>query len=127
MRYYNNCFTYFFFLFSLTLHTEMYWDNAIANGMKNTVPIEGKCVIFQALGNFIIFIAGVDGVDELILADVMDCLVQVLIVILDGCYTESQILSPERFGKLCIAVDDMVSGGIIESLDPTAIISNSIT
>ena len=53
-------------------------------------------------------IAGIDDTDEMILADVMNCLQQVMSETLGEGHHENSIADSENFAKLSICIDEVV-------------------
>ena len=53
-------------------------------------------------------IAGIDDTDEMILADVMNCLQQVMSETLGEGHLENSIADSENYAKLSICIDEMV-------------------
>ena len=70
--------------------------------------IDDVFVVYQAVRGLMIIIAGIDDTDEMILADVMNCLVQVMSETLGEGHHENSIVDTENFAKLSICIDEMV-------------------
>ena len=92
----------------LILHTKVYWPDAVSDGCIRTLMIDDVFVVYQAVGGLMIIIAGMDETDEMILADVMNCLVQVMSETLGEGHNENSIVDTENFTKLSICIDEMV-------------------
>ena len=65
-------------------------------------------VVFQGLGSIMVLMTGVDDIDELILADVMNCLQQTLSESFGASRLDSSILDIENYAKLSVLVDEIV-------------------
>ena len=90
----------------LLIHTEPYWQKATVDGSVKALTIDGVYVLFRFLGGLMIILSGIDDVDELVLADSIDCLYEVLCKI-GGGRNENITLEDENFCKLSISVDEM--------------------
>lgn len=82
--------------------------DAVSDGCVRTVTFDDVHVVFQAVGGLMTVIAGIDDTDEIILADVMNCLLQVMSEILGEGHHENSIADTENFAKLSICIDEMV-------------------
>ena len=86
----------------------MYWLDAVSDGCVRTVTFDDVYVVFQAVGGLMTVIAGIDDTDEMILADVMNCLQQVMSETLGEGHLENSIADSENYAKLSICIDEMV-------------------
>ena len=86
----------------------MYWQDAVSDGCIKTLAMDDVYIVFQAAKGLMIIIAGIDDTDEMILADVMNCLLQVMSETLGEGHHENSILDPENFAKLSICIEEMV-------------------
>ena len=92
----------------LLLHTKVYWPDAVSDGCIRTVTIDDMYIVFQAVGGLMVIISGMDDTDEMMLADVMNCLVQVMSETLGEGHNENSIVDTENFAKLSICIEEMV-------------------
>ena len=93
----------------LQTHTEPYWRRAVSDGAIRAITIDGVYVVFQATGELMTFIGGVDDADEHVLGEVMECFKHVATNVLDGAFEASAIQSPDKFSKLCVGIDEIFS------------------
>lgn len=92
----------------LLIHTEPYWQKAITDGSVKALTIDGAYVLIRYFGGLMIILSGVDDVDELVLADLIDCLYEVVCKILGGGgRNDSSITEAENFCKLSLSIDEM--------------------
>lgn len=56
-----------------------------------------------------------------IVADVIDCIRNVLSELVDGKFHESSFLDHEVYGKFAVSIDEMMPQGVLETLDPESI------
>ena len=103
----------------LQIHSEPYWRRAVSDGAIRAVSIDGIYVVFQAFGELMILIGGVDEADEHVLGEVMECFKHVATNVLDGVFEASAIQSPDKFSKLCVGIDEIFSQVFILRLFPT--------
>jgi hypothetical protein len=72
----------------------------------------------EPLGELYFVIGGKNDYDEIVLSDILDSLRSVVTDQLEGKVTEASILDPDNYGKLSVALDELLMDGIVESLDP---------
>lgn len=83
--------------------------STIEDGSIRCLTMDETYVVFQPLGIFMILISGLDDIDELILADVMQCLQQAVSENFGGFRNENCILDVENYANFSVLVDEIVS------------------
>ena len=93
-----------------------YWSTS----RKVSLTLSGDVIAFMdRSGDFLIFTCGTDESDEVILSSVSDAIRGVLIDLLGGeeKLTEAALLDAEMYGRFAVCVEEIVSHGIVETLD----------
>lgn len=107
-------------------HMEVYFkkmrEGTISREKKFSLTITNIHVVFQEVGEVFIILCGTDDVDESILSDLLDNFKQVVQIIFANILSESLLMQPENVGKVLIAIDEMMSQGIVECEDAEAIL-----
>ncbi|KAG5179293.1 hypothetical protein JKP88DRAFT_247499 [Tribonema minus] len=97
--------------------------NQVARGADDVI------IIYRRIGDLLVFACGRDDCDELTLSDVVDCLGGVIATLCEDSSakgarpTESWLMIGDTYAKVALAVDEMMPGGILEALDPDAVLS----
>ncbi|CAM9508685.1 unnamed protein product [Ascophyllum nodosum] len=86
----------------------------------------GLIIVFGAVGDLLVFLCGCREYDELILADILAALAKIITTLCKQgnkgqTATEAALMSNSGTGstysKACLAIDEMLPGGILETLD----------
>ena len=88
--------------------------------VRQFCQVHGFHVAFQRLDELTVVLLGSDGSDEMVLAPVLDSVLDLLREQLGRC-TERSLLNSENYGKVLIALDELASQGILETTDPDTI------
>lgn len=97
---------------SVFRHTKNY-----INTVVNCVTIADVHVVFQIMGELLLIITGKDEQDELLLSEILVVLKELLSEHLDNKLTESNLLLADNYGKVSVSCEEMISDGIVETLD----------
>jgi len=109
---------------SLFKETSKIWNKQIMLG-KQTIAFADVSVVFQRLGELIIFVSGSDEADEIILAELHETILKVLNELLNGVITEKELLNVENYGKFLVCLDEILSRGVIENMDAESVLKLS--
>ncbi len=88
-------------------------------------PVGPVRIVLMQVGELVALLNGTTDIDEVALGQALEVIEKLLE---DSCYgttdgkksqalIEADLLSSEAFGKFSVVIDEMLSGGIIESLD----------
>mmetsp|Transcript_8083 Transcript_8083/g.8231 ORF Transcript_8083/g.8231 Transcript_8083/m.8231 type:complete len:152 (+) Transcript_8083:136-591(+) len=105
------------------IQTEKYWDKQ--TGLQCITMMGDIHVIFQMIGELRLFLCGIDDTDELILQELLTTVLSLLEEHLENRFTQTSLLVPDNYGKLCVSLDDMLPDGIVETLDVDTIMKMS--
>ncbi|CAM9521981.1 unnamed protein product [Chrysoparadoxa australica] len=119
----------------LRTQTKDLWSMAGVQCTSQVAKAAGKAqeeviIVFRhdARAGLIFFLSGTEEHDELTLDEALGCLIWVITSLCcegKGTLCESRLLLGEVYGKVCIAVDEVIGGGVLESLDPQHVLSMS--
>eukprot|EP00612_Vaucheria_litorea_P008266 CAMPEP_0171479402 /NCGR_PEP_ID=MMETSP0946-20130122/5402_1 /TAXON_ID=109269 /ORGANISM="Vaucheria litorea, Strain CCMP2940" /LENGTH=105 /DNA_ID=CAMNT_0012010323 /DNA_START=240 /DNA_END=554 /DNA_ORIENTATION=+ len=102
------------------------WMNSLgSNQIART--FDDKIIVFRRIDDIIVFATGEDEYDELVLVEVVDFLVLLISLICEESkgskIDETWLLEGNIFGKILVAIDEMMPGGVLEVFDLDEIIN----
>ncbi|CAM9387417.1 unnamed protein product [Phaeothamnion confervicola] len=113
------------------LQTRHMWDQAALDGAEHVARAKGDVfIVFRAIHGVLVFLCGFDEFDELTLAETLKSFVDVLAALCaeSGKHAkafEPAILTGDVYGKVFIAIDEMMGGGILEATDQESVLCGS--
>lgn len=111
--------------------TQARWDVALEGGGEQVAVCQGNYVVYSGtvndgrVGDLLFFVAGTDEYDELGLLEI----VQALMACLRGALLANaprgafltEIVITEQYHVVCLVLDEMINGGILEHTDPEVV------
>ncbi|CAN0290800.1 unnamed protein product [Ectocarpus sp. 6 AP-2014] len=113
--------------------TRHLWTKGTAECPQVARAKGGLIIVFGAVEDLLLFLCGSGECDELTLADMLATLAKVIVALCrqGGKHqraTETAFLSSNGtssiYSKACLVIDEMIPGGILESLDSDGILSS---
>eukprot|EP00903_Cladosiphon_okamuranus_P017675 g16276.t1 len=106
--------------------TRHLWTKGTADCPQVARAKGGLIIVFGAVEGLLLFLCGSGEYNELTLADMLSTLAKSIVSLCrqgskNQRATESVFLSSSIYSKACLVVDEMLPGGILESLDPDSI------
>lgn len=98
-------------------HSNRAWSARAAAFVPQTFRLDEVYVVFQTIGELVVIVCGRDDVDEIVLGELLEAFRQLLTELCEGRPTEQAFLLPDNYGKWLIAVEEVVSQGILETTD----------
>ncbi|CAN0426024.1 unnamed protein product [Pylaiella littoralis] len=108
--------------------TRHLWTKGTADCPQVARAKGGLIIVFGAVEGLLLFLCGSGEYDELTLADMLSMLAKSILALCrqgskNQRATETVFLSSSIYSKACLVIDEMLPGGILESLDPGAILN----
>eukprot|EP01039_Chlorochromonas_danica_P009763 gene9763-10797_t len=105
-------------------HSNRAWSARAAAFVPQTFRLDEVYVVFQTIGELVVIVCGRDDVDEIVyvhdddaVGELLEAFRQLLTELCEGRPTEQAFLLPDNYGKWLIAVEEVVSQGILETTD----------
>ncbi|CAM9845398.1 unnamed protein product [Discosporangium mesarthrocarpum] len=86
----------------------------------------GLIIVFGAVEGLLLFLCGTGEYDELTLSDMLRTLSLVVVALCreaKASVSEEALLVGSTYSKVCLALDEMLPGGVLESLDAETILA----
>jgi len=101
-------------------HFRIYF-NTMESGIKRCITLGDIQFVMDFTGELYFIIGGRDFCDEIVLSYVSDSIKVVVTEQLEGKTSESAFLDSDNYGKVCVALDELVCQGIVENLDTSLV------
>ena len=110
---------------SLLTHYSPYFRRAVFN--RTCVTIFNIQTVMSRIGDFFVVVGGRGSFDEIILSEISDTIASIFHSTLDGKMTETNLLEADNYGKIAVAIDEVISNVSIPFYQFKIYLNNFIT